>query len=105
MSYTYQELRHTKMGDLRKIAEGLDHEAVHGYTQLHKDQLLLAVCKALGIDAHEHHEVVGINKRAIKTQIRELKVKRAAALHAPKELKQVRREIHILKRALHKATV
>ncbi len=105
MSHTYEELKHTKMGDLRKIAEGLDHEAVQGYTQLHKDQLLLAICKALGIDAHEHHEVVGINKRAIKTQIRELKVKRAAALHAPKELKQVRREIHKLKRALHKATV
>ncbi len=105
MSYTYQELKHTKMGDLRKIASEIDHEAVQGYTQLHKDQLLLAICKALGIDAHEHHEVVGINKRTIKTQIRELKVKRAAALHAPKELKQVRREIHKLKRALHKATV
>jgi len=105
MSYTYEELKHTKMGDLRTIAEGLDHEAVQGYTQLHKDQLLLAICKALGIDAREHHQVVGINKRATKTQIRELKVKRAAALHSPKELKQVRREIHKLKRALHKATV
>ena len=52
MSYTYQELKHTKMGDLRKIAEGLDHEAVRGYTQLNKNQLLLALCGALGIDTH-----------------------------------------------------
>ncbi len=107
MSYTYQELKHTKMGDLRKIAEGLDHEAVRGYTQLNKNQLLLALCGALGIDTHEHHQVVGVDKRAIKTQIRELKVKRDAAANgvAPKELKQIRREIHKLKRALHKATV
>ena len=105
MSYTYEELKHTKMGDLRKIASEIEHEAVKGYTQFHKDQLLLAVCKALGIEAHEHHEVVGVDKRAIKNEIRELKVKRDAALHSPKEVKQVRREIHKLKRALHKATV
>ncbi len=105
MSHTYEELKHTKMADLRQLASEIDHEAVEGYTQLHKDQLLLAICKALGLETHEHHEVVGIDKRSIKTQIRELKVKRAAVLHAPKELKQVRREIHKLKRALHKATV
>jgi hypothetical protein len=51
--------------------------------------------------------VKGLNKSAIKKQIRELKVQRDAALvkHDHKELKVIRRKIHHLKRALHRATV
>jgi hypothetical protein len=50
---------------------------------------------------------VGVDKASIKARIRELKVKREAALaaHNHSELKAVRRNIHRLKRQIHKATV
>ena len=71
MSYTFHDLKHKRIADLRNIASGLDHEAVKGYTQLNKDHLLQALCKALGIDVHEHRDVTGIDKAAIKVQIRD----------------------------------
>jgi hypothetical protein len=106
MTFTYEELRHKTVADLREIAKGIDHEAVQGYTQLNKDHLIIAISKALGIQ-HVHHEVVGVDKAAIKARIRELKTKRAAALeaHDHAQLKTVRRTIHRLKRQIHKATV
>lgn len=107
MAHTYEELKHKTVAELREIAAGIEHEAVQGYTQLHKDQLLPALCKALGIDAHVHHEVVGIDKTAIKKKIRELKKKRDEILaskdHA--QLTPVLRQIHHFKRKIHKATV
>ncbi len=107
MSYTYGELKHTKVSDLRDIAAGIDHEAVHGYTQFRKDQLVQALCAALGIEAQEHHEVKGLDKAAIKKHIRELKGQRDSALeaHDSKQLKIIRRKIHRFKRAIHRATV
>lgn len=107
MSYQYKELKHKRMADLRQIASGIDHEAVKGYTQLTKPQLLDALCTALGIDKHEHHEAVGLDKAKVKKEIRALKQKRDEALKAHKhsELKSVRREIHKLKRTIRKALV
>jgi len=107
MAQTYEELKHKTVVELRDIAKGIDHEAVQGYTQLNKGHLLQAICKALGIDMHAHHEVKGINKAAIKAKIKTLKQKRTAAIasHDHKQLKHLRRSIHHLKRSLHKATV
>ena len=107
MSYTFEELKHKRVADLRTIAEGIDHEGLQGYTTMHKEPLVLALCTALGIEAHEHHEVKGVDKSAVKTQIRDLKGKRNEALeaHDRKELKRIRREMHGLKRTLRKATV
>jgi hypothetical protein len=107
MAHTYEELRTKNVAQLREIAAGMDHEAVKGYTQLNKEHLLAAVCTALGIDMHEHHQVKGINKADVKAQIKELKKKRdeAIAAHDRAQLKQVRRNIHHLKRRMHKATV
>ena len=61
----------------------------------------------LGVEAHAHHEVVGIDKASVKAQIKALKGDRDTALEAkdPKQLKQIRRKIHRLKRQLHKAMV
>ena len=69
--------------------------------------MLLAVCQALSIDPHEHHEAVGIDKASIKADIRKLKVDRQAALEAKnhQELKKIRREIRGLKRKIRKALV
>ncbi|HEY2964087.1 MAG TPA: hypothetical protein VGJ37_16825 [Pyrinomonadaceae bacterium] len=106
MAYTYEQLKHKTLAELRDIAKDSDHEAVQGYTQMNKEHLLGALAKALGIQ-HEHHGVVGINKSSIKARIRELKTQRAAALeaHDRAQLKVVRRTIHRLKRRIHKATV
>jgi hypothetical protein len=107
MAYTYEELKHKTLADLRDIAKGMEqHEAVQGYTQLNKEHLVVALAKALGIQ-HTHHDVVGIDKGSIKARIRQLKTERTAALeaHDHAQLKTVRRTIHRLKRQIHKATV
>ena len=107
MAYTHNELRHKTLAELRDIAKDIQHEAVQGYTQLNKEHLVVAICKALNIEMHEHHEVVGIDKAAIKSRIRELKGRRTSAIsaHDHAQLKAVRRRIHRLKRQIHKATV
>lgn len=107
MAYTHQELKHKTLAELRDIAKDIEHEALQGYTQLNKEHLVVAMCNALGIDMHEHHAVVGIDKGAIKSRIKALKVKRDAAIaaHDHKQLKLARRGIHRLKRQIHKATV
>jgi len=107
MAYTHKELKHKTLAELRDIAKDIEHEAVQGYTQLNKEHLIVAICKALNIDMHAHHEVVGIDKATIKSRIKELKERRTGALaaHDHVQLKAVRRRIHRLKRQIHKATV
>jgi len=103
VAYTYHELHAKTIEDLREIAKGVpDQDAVQGYSQMNKAHLLPALCKALGIDTHEHHAVVGIDKPAIKARMRELKKKRAAAVeaHDHAALKSIRRHIHSLNRQI-----
>jgi hypothetical protein len=103
VAYTYHELKGKTVQELRDIAKTVEaHDAVQGYSQMNKDHLLPALCKALGVDAHEHHAVVGIDKPAIKAKMRDLKAKRAAALQAgdSDQLKSVRRQIHGLNRQI-----
>jgi len=106
MEYTFEQLKHKTVAELRDIAKGNEHEALQGYTQLNKDHLLVALSKALGIK-HEHHDVVGVDKAGIKARIREMKKKRDEALtaHDRAQLNIARRTIHRLKRRIHKATV
>ena len=105
--HSFETLKKKTIAELREIAKELEHEAVKGYTQLRKDELLMAVCKATGVDAMEHHHVVGIDKKAIKGRIQALKGERAAAIEAKDgvQLKRVRRKIHKLKHQLRAATV
>lgn len=108
MEHTYAELHKMKVASLRDLAEELgDYGPLHGFRTMHKEELLPILCEALGIEAHEHHEVVGINKKRVKKEIRKLKVKRDAALASgdSKELKIIRRRIHRLKHELRKHTV
>ena len=60
MEYTYEQLKHMTVVELRDIAKGIENEAVQGYTQLNKEHLVVAISKALGIK-HEHHDVVGVD--------------------------------------------
>jgi hypothetical protein len=107
MTHTYEELKHKTVAELREIAKGIDHEAVQGYSQLNKDHLLVALCKALGLDTHAHHHAVGIDKGAIKTKIRALKKQRDEILASRDrtQLPGVLRQIHALKRSIRRATV
>lgn len=107
MAHTYEELKGKTVAQLREIAEGIEHDAVRGYTTMHKDDLVMGLCTALGIDAHEHHKVIGVNKRKIKSQIRSLKSRRDAALAAGDsgELRDVRRKIRRLKRKIRRSTI
>jgi len=106
MAYTYEELKKKTVQDLRDIAKDVKHDAVQGASQMNKEHLLPALCKALGIEMHEHHEVWGIDKAAIKAKMRELKKAREAALGAQdsERLKSVRRQLHRLNRQIRSHT-
>lgn len=94
MAHTYEELREKTVAELREIAK----DSVQGSSQMNKEHLLPALCKALGIDMHEHHTVRGIDKQAIKAQIRTLKQERDRAIdtHDHLRLKSIRRQMHRL---------
>ncbi len=102
MAHTYEELKKKTVAELREIAGSLQHEAVQGYTQLNKDHLLPAICKALGIDAHEHHVAVAAEKSLIKAQMREIKAAAAKAREARdyETMHRLRRQHHSLNHAL-----
>jgi hypothetical protein len=107
MAYTYEQLSEMTVAQLRDIARGIEHEAVKGYSTMHKEKLLPALCHALSIETHAHHRVMGINKTEIKAEIRKLKAERVAALQGDdrKQFKAVLRKIHHLKRRLRKSIV
>jgi DNA-binding IclR family transcriptional regulator len=102
MTYTFDQLKTKTVAELRDLAKDIQHDAVQGYSQMNKDHLLPALCRALGIDMHEHHSVTGIDKAGIKAKIRMLKEQRDAALaeHNKEVLKAVRRHIHHLNRQI-----
>jgi hypothetical protein len=105
MPHTYEELKKMTVADLRDVAKDLDHEAVQGYTQMNKEHLLPAVCRALGIDAHEHHVAAGEQKQFARARMHDLKNLRAQAVeaHDHERLKAIRREYHHLNHSLRQA--
>jgi hypothetical protein len=107
MSHTYEELKKKNVSELREIAKEIEHEAVQGYTQLNKEHLLKAICTALNLDMHVHHEVIGVDKTKIKKEIREAKKKRDEAIAAKDDegQKKARGRIRHLKKVLRRATV
>lgn len=98
MAYTHHDLKLKTIAELRDIAKDIQHEAVKGYTQLNKEHLLVALCQALSIPIHEHHDVVGLDKGATKARMRALKQQLAEAIeqgdHA--KTKALRRQRHRL---------
>jgi hypothetical protein len=109
MPQSYESLKKKTIEDLREIAKGLDHEAVKGYTQMNKEHLLPALCKALGVDMHKHphHEAVGVDKASLKAKMHQLKAEKDQAVAAgdAAKLKAIRREYHRLNRRIRAATV
>jgi hypothetical protein len=102
MAYTHHQLKEKTVVELRDIAKDIQHEAVQGYTQLNKEHLIVALCTALNIPMHEHHDVVGIDKAGLKAKMRALKKERDAAIeaHDAGKLKAVRRQIHHINRQI-----
>ena len=107
MEHTYHELKKKTVADLRDIAKGIEHDAVEGATQMNKEHLLVAICKALNIDTREHHVAAGIDKPGIKGKIKALKKQRDELLeaHDHAKLHIVRRRLHRLKHQLRRAAV
>jgi hypothetical protein len=106
MSYTYHELKEKNVAELRDIAKEIEHEAVKGYTQLNKEHLLVALCTALKIPAHEHHAIGGFDKSSVKATMRALRQKRSEAIQAGDSaaLKALRRQIHALNHDIRRHT-
>ena len=102
MAHTYEELKKKTVAELRDIASTLQHEAVQGYTQLNKDHLLPALCKAFGIEAHEHHAAVNAEKAMIKAKMREIRAESEKARESGdhQRLHELRRAYHHLNHAL-----
>jgi hypothetical protein len=107
VAYTFHELKEKTVVELREIAKGIQHEAVLGYTQLNKEHLLVAICNALGIATHEHHDVVGIDKTSVKVKMRALKQERDKAIeaHDHARIKALRRQLHNLNHEIRKKMV
>jgi len=109
MAHTYEELKGKTIDELREIAKGIEHEAVKGYTQMNKEHLLPALCKALGIEFHKHphHAAVGIDKPKMKARMHAIRAEKAKAIEGGdrKKLKALRREYHSLNRRIRAATV
>ena len=107
MPHTWEEIHKMTVVQLREIAHEIEHDALHGFSTMHKEELIPALCEALGIEAHAHHEVVGLDKASVKAEIRKLKVKRDEAFAAGDhtEVKRVRRRMHRLKGKLRRATI
>ena len=99
----FHELQKTRVADLRDMMK--EHlPEVQGVIGLKKEELVDALADKLGIDKPHKHVAAGLGKRAIKAEIRELKLKRQAALEAQdsEELKKFRRQIHRRKRRLRR---
>ncbi len=107
MAHTYEELHKMTVAQLREVAEAQGSDDLKGFKSMHKAPLLLSLCKVFGVDPHEHHNAKGIDKPAIKAQMRELKAARGAAIeaHNHAELKIVRRKLHSLNRTIRRASV
>lgn len=107
MPYTHAELKQKTVAELREIAAKVEHEAVKGHSQMNKEHLLVALCQALKIDIHAHHQVLGMDKSKVKTGIRAMKNRLAEAIKAGdrKQIRFCHRQIHRQKRNIHKATV
>lgn len=104
MAHTYGELKKMTVAQLREVAVA---EGIEGSSQMNKEHVLEVICKKLNIDMHVHHRVVGIDKSAIKAQIKKLKKERDQFLQDKKsdEVRKVRKQIKKLKKKLRSAVV
>jgi hypothetical protein len=99
----YHDLEKTKVTDLREMAK--EYSDLKGVSGMKKQTLVDTLAEKLGIE-QPHKVVTGIDKSAIKAEIRGLKKVRDAAIEAKdrEKLHDTRRQLHRLRRNLRKAT-
>jgi hypothetical protein len=95
----WHELEKKKVTELREMAK--EKLGLEGTTGMHKENLVEALAKALGIEK-PHKVASGAEKTRVKQAIRALKAKRSEAGHDPAVLTSTRHEIHKLKRKLRR---
>lgn len=99
----YHDLQKTRVADLREMVKEQLPD-IEGVVGLKKEELVDLLADHMGIEKPSKQIAAGLGKSKIKAHIRELKVKRQAALEAKdaKELKKYRRLIHREKRKLRR---
>lgn len=99
----YHDLQKTRVKDLRDMMKE-QMPQVQGVIGLKKEEIVDMLADHLGIEKPSKVVAAGLGKSRIKAEIRELKIKREAALeaHDGAELKKYRRKIHYKKRALRR---
>jgi hypothetical protein len=106
-TYTYEQLKGMTVARLREIAQPIhgEHPELDGFSTMHKENVLPALCRALGV--HIPHVVAGAGKAPIKAMIRKLKAQRDAvtADGDKAKLANIRHQIHALKRKLHRMAI
>jgi hypothetical protein len=60
--FKFEELRKKTVAQLRKIAQGIEHEALRDPAKMPKKELLAALCQALGIEVGESPEKTSQDK-------------------------------------------
>jgi hypothetical protein len=99
----YHELQKMTAAKLKEKAH--EFPELTGVSTMHKEQLIELLCQKLGIQK-PHKVAVGAEKSQIKAQIHALKRDRDAAIEAKdaKKLREVRVQLHRLRRRLHHAS-
>jgi len=107
MAQTYEKLAKKSVADLRASAKELEHDALQGFQQMTKEQLVGALCTAQDIEIPVHRRGPVLDRKAVKVKIQELKTKRQAAVESKDstQLARARRRIQRLKRKLRAATI
>ena len=105
MAQTYEQLAKKSVADLRAAAKELEHDALQGYSNMSKGELVKALCAAQDVAIPSHRQGPGLDRKAVKAKIKELKVTRQAAVDGKDstQLARTRRRIQRLKRKLRAA--
>ena len=67
--YTFEDLSKQTVAQLRKIAVGVEHEALQDPAKMPKEELLAALCQALGIEAGESPEETVQDKESAAQEV------------------------------------
>ena len=99
----YHDLQKTRVADLRDMVKEQMPD-VEGVIGLKKEELVDMLADHLGVEKPTKQIAAGLGKSKMKAKIKELKVKRQAALEAKdgKELKKYRRLIRREKRKMRR---
>ncbi len=99
----FHDLQKTRVNDLRDMIKE-NFPEILGVVGLKKEEMVNMLADKLGIEKPHKHVAAGLGKRAIKAEIRELKVQREAAKEDRnnEDVVKFRKLIHRNKRKLRR---